>query len=212
MARASFFTVLKVSGDSTAFASPESMTSIGTDVYQIDDPDRRIWDRTITPDFYADGVLIDEADIENIDYLFGTVTFSTTQTEPITVDTSYIPLTEVAEATDHTFSLAGDVLDDTSYDKANANGGYRTRVYGLRDINISLTRFANVNEEFIDAWTDEEVLVLEHRPIADSNIIWRGWFIVENADKSGTIDDLENVDITLQLDGDVDSSFSMQFE
>lgn len=212
MARASFFTVLKISGESTQFDNPEDMEVLeGDTLFQIIDEDKEIWDRTVEPVFYEDGNEIDSGDIENINYLFGRVEFNVEKTGDITVMANYMPVSEVAEATDHTFSLVGEILDNSAYKRAKENDGFRTRIYGLRDVNVTLTRFYSADNHFIEAWENLDAFLLEHRPAPDTDAIWRGWFIAENADVSGGIDDIENIDITLQLDGDVDSSFSMEF-
>jgi len=212
MARASFFTVLKISGVSTQFATNEDMQNIENNLlFQIIDSDKEIWDRTIEPIFFEDGVQIDDEDIENINYLFGRVLFNVAKTGDITVMANYMPTSEVAEATDHTFSLVGEILDNTAYKRAKENNGFRTRIYGLRDVNVSLTRFYSANNHFIEAWENLDVFLLEHRPAPNVDAVWRGWFIAESADVSGGVDDIENIDITLQLDGDVNASFSMEF-
>lgn len=105
---------------------------------------------------------------------------------------------------DATLARAGEILDDTEFCE---NEGYRSRIYGLRDTNISLSGDYepddSAQQELFTAWEDREVVRIQYLPDGENGV--EGEYVVENIDQSGTIDDKETIDVTLQGTGAISS-------
>jgi hypothetical protein len=209
-ASASYTSSIKKSGISTAFTG-ETMSNTTGNSFRIDDVNKRIFDRDATFTFYEDAVAILESDIVKVDYLFGTVEFATAKTGVVTVDGSYMPVTDIAGAKDYTLNIGSTILDVTDLATTNSNGGYRTKKYGLLDASVSLTRFDDISQTFYNVLTNRETVVIEINP-ANSDQYIRGWFKLESEGLSGDINGLEEESLTFQLSAgnEVEKSFSIQ--
>jgi len=101
---------------------------------------------------------------------------------------------------DATLARAGEILDDTEFCE---NQGYRSRIYGLRDTNISLSGDYEpentAQQELFNAWENSEIVTIQYLPDGENGV--QGDYVVENIDQSGTIDDKETIDVTLQGTG-----------
>lgn len=205
-ASASYNSSIKKSGISTSFTG-ETMSNTTGNSFRIDDATKRIFDRSATFTFYEDAVAILESDIVKVDYLFGIVEFVTSKTGAITVDGSYMPVTDIAGAKDYTLNIGSTILDDTDF----STTGYRTKEYGLLDASVSLTRFDDVSQTFFDVLTNRETIVIEINPAGGSQYI-RGWFKLESDGLSGDVNGLEEESLTFQLSAgdEVEKSFSIQ--
>ena len=137
MATAAYNTTIKIPGTSTMF-SGEAMTLVSGTTYQITDPTKRVWDRSVTPTFYDGSSPIAAAGITSINYLFGKVTLASPPSGAVTVDGNYLPMVEATGIREHSFSLSADLLDKTTYEN---NEGYRRRMYALRDVSATLSGF-----------------------------------------------------------------------
>jgi hypothetical protein len=168
MATASYKTVVKVPGTSTMFAD-EDMTLVSATTYQIEDATKQVWDRAVKPTFYDDGTEIPESSILRVNYLFGKVTLASPPSGTVTVDGNYLPMVEATGVKEHSFSLGGDILDQTTYEN---NEGYRRRLSGLKDVSATLTGFdipwfwdtadcGKNTAEAIDVSTDPAVFDME---------------------------------------------------
>lgn len=125
----------------------------------------------------------------------------------IIVALRYFPLTTIAGTNSYSVDLGTEVLEDTSFDQTAANGGFRTRIYGLTDASVTLEQISKVDKRFQDKLKERARVFLEIAPGGGSERI-RGYFIIENANMSGEVSGLEMESITLQLDGEMDSVFS----
>lgn len=202
MSAAGYKAVVERVGSSTAFSDEAMSATSVTNQYQIDDATKRIWDRTVTPTFYEDSSEIPASDVDEIDYVFGKVTFATSKSGSISVDGNHLPRQAIVGANAYTLEHAGDTLDDTDYDAAQSNGAFRTRMYGLRDVTASIERFYKLDKHFDDAIKDQEVVVLSIRPGGSGNDYARGFFVMETNELTGEVSSLENQSLNLQLDGD----------
>lgn len=205
MGEAGYNTVIKRNGTSTSFTS-ESMTATSTtNQYQIDDATKQVWDRTIVPTFYEDGVAIDSSDIDNINYLFGKVTFATSKSGAITVDGSYYPQLTIACGREYTLDQSINLEDSTCYETAQSNNGYMTYNDTLWDVNASVTRLITDMTEyntFFDIWNNGETVVLEIQPGGGSNPTFRGYMVIETDNETGDVESLEEQEISFMLDDD----------
>jgi len=186
---------VKKSGASTGFTGETASNTTGN-TWVIDDTNKNLFDRSLAVNFYDNGVLIDSADIDSIDYLFGKVTFTGVKSGPITIDGSYIPLVDIASAKETTLNLTSAILDNTAIN----NTGYHSKTYGVHDVSVSVTRFYDYNEDFASILNARQPLVIDVTP--NPNKSYRGWFVMESNEISLDIDSLEDQSISFSLDGD----------
>lgn len=199
---------IKTSGTSTAFAT-EAMTNTVGDTWQIDDTAKRIFDRDASFTFYDNAIAIPAGDIQSIDYLNGTVTFTATKTGPITSDGNYIPVAQTLCVSEGSFTLTQDLQESQNIKTVNLDGGFKSRTPKLRDFSISTTSFNDLNKTFFDKLKAGETVVVEISlgSAPDTQIV-RAWCVIESVNTSGGVDDLENLEVSFQLEGDALSSVS----
>lgn len=105
-------------------------------------------------------------------------------------------------ATTASLNWAGDVLDDT--DMAT-NQGYRSRIYGLKDWNVSATsNWAPGQQGFdvlLDAWQNRTEVWVKYLPDGTDASGFKGKAVVETFSLSGDVGGLETVEISLQAAG-----------
>lgn len=98
-----------------------------------------------------------------------------------------------------TLNLAGDVLDDTDF----SSTGYRSRIIGLRDWNVSAPSYQDFSNTALgtvrSAWFNRTRLKVRYLP--DGSKGFEGEVQVESYNLSGDVGGLESVDISLQADG-----------
>ncbi len=215
---AGYLTTVKRGGTPTALAD-EPMTEIGgspNDTFQVTDTTRRILDRTVVPTFEDTGVSpqdIPVSDVLTIDYLFGIVTFVTGKIGPVVVKTgNFIPLQFIAGAHSYNLNQAGDVLDDTTFEKAEANNGKRTRILGIRDVSLSVDRWWEATTFFFDALNNRTPILIQVAPGINSGQagleVARGWYVPEAENHDGDVSSLESANTSFQIDGDAKASFN----
>lgn len=201
---------VKRSGTSTTFTDePASLVSGQT--YQIDDETKQVWDRTAPIVVNDNGNEVDPENIEHIDYLFGMVTFADdyTPTGGITISGKYLPMQNVAGANSYTLNQTVDVLDDTDFDHAKTTG-YRSRMAGLHDVSVTVSRWDNLSKDFFTAATAGQAVVVEIVPGLGTRK-FRAFMLVETANRSGDVAALESEEVSLILDGDgAGKAFSWQ--
>lgn len=219
MAVASYRTRIKKSGEPTAFSSAAFTATTVNNQYQITSTAFRAWDRTQSFTFRTSATTISttsSSGISDIDYLFGKVTFDSSQGSSLNGDGTYLPLTDVGGANTYTLSMGGDVLDDTAFNST----GWRSRTLGLRDVSLSISRWDDLNLRFVEGILDlstagssgeffagSTVVVMEVNPGGSSSVQARGFFRISANDNSGDVGSLESVDISLELDGSTEDAF-----
>ena len=223
MAKPAYLAQISTLGTPTQFTG-EPMTSLGGNAYQITDTTKRVWDRATPPTFKdGNGAVIQGkqfqfpiqtpltwGDAIQVDYLFGKATFPSAVVEPVTVDGKYMAQSSVLKAKSYNLDWASEILDATAYSKAQASGGYRSgKVYGLGDVSITLSRWHDADTRVRDALTGRSTLLLEIKPAASGGEVYRAWVVVESDQNSGDVGSIEEEQITLQLDGDAESAFSV---
>ena len=183
------------SGTSTSFTG-ESMTVVTGNTYQIDTDSKQVWNRLSTFTFYEDSVEISSSDISSIDYLFGKVTFSTSKTGSITVDGDYLPTALIAGGYEATMNRTNQLF--TSTDQSNA--GFETKETGIKDVNITVSRFDDLSGDFVTILNSGNPIVVEFAPV--STKVYRGWFILSGKDQTIDVNALIEDTLTFDLSGD----------
>lgn len=135
MAIASWDSRIVVTGDSTAFTGL-SLSQVSGQEYRVSASDAKaIWDPDTAPTIKDNGVAVDAADIESIDYLFGKVTFDAgyAVTGPVTADGSYLPRATVSTAFSFRVGRSRNLLDDTKF-----GDNAMKRAAGLKDVSVEI--------------------------------------------------------------------------
>ena len=93
-------------------------------------------------------------------------------------------------------NLTSDLLDDTDF----TTTGFRSRVVGLRDWNVSMTvRWDSANQpikDIRDAWLKRQKVSIRY--LVDGTNGWQGDGFVESFSLSGDVGGLEQVDVSIQ--------------
>jgi hypothetical protein len=211
MGVAGYLASIRISGTATSMTS-EAMSTNSTvaNTYQINSSVRQIWDRQTVPTFTEGSTgssrpAIPAAQVQSIDYLFGTVTFTVAQTTPIRVSGNYLPTSIVAGAHSYTLNQSQELLDDTDFQST----GLVSRIKGLKDINITLSRYDST-ATLVDLFTlvsNGNEAVVEIRPGGDTTNVFRSYTVVESDNHSGDAASIEGSDVTFQLDADDREAF-----
>jgi len=164
----------------------------------------RVWDRDAAFSFKHGSTAIPSSQVNNVDYLFGKVTFSVPKGSSAIVKASgkFLPTTAVAGAHGYNINISSELLDDTDF----LSTGYRSRTSGLKDVNVTVNRWDSASTEFFNLINTGGSAVVEIVP-SGSSIAARGFFIVESENRSGDVASLEAADITLQLDESTAAAF-----
>lgn len=203
MAVPAYKAILSKSGTSTAFTN-EGMTLVSGNVYRITNSALSVWDRNVTPTFTEDDGLggrqnIPASNIKWIDYLFGMVEFNAAVTPPVQVSGNYLPMQRIAEAKSFDIELTTTMLDTTELDNPN---DYRSFVYGIRNVSLSISKLYNVNDDFFSTLSNNQPIVVTIKPDPNDAQELRGWYVISGHSPSGDRDSLETLELNFQLDGE----------
>ncbi|KKL66942.1 hypothetical protein LCGC14_2139910, partial [marine sediment metagenome] len=192
---------IKQVGTPVAFTT-ESMTLLSGKEFEIDDATKNLWDRA-TAVVVFDNAIDHTADVLNIDYLFGRVTFKTAYsvTEPITVTGESFPLTQLGKGRSFTLTQTAAIVDTTDFATAQTNGGYRTVIPGLRTVGLELGGVYDVTEGLRALLRARSEVVIEINPDGNgaTGSQARGVFKPATEAQSGNVGDLEEETTTFSL-------------
>lgn len=123
------------SGTSTAMTA-EATTLVTGKTYRITNAAKRMLDPAVAVVVDDGGSPVSASDILSIDYLHGLVTFdpSYTVSGAVTFDANYLPLSQIADVYNASFSTSVMMLDDTVYEDTQVS-----RKAGLKDISGSFS-------------------------------------------------------------------------
>jgi hypothetical protein len=196
---AGYVTTIKKSGTTTAMTG-DAMSLVSGKTYSIDAAAKEVWDHTATFVIY-DGVTDVTAQVESINYLYGTVTFLSAYTVlgAVTVDGSYLPLAAYGKAQDFSLTQSAESVDTTDFDTAQGNGGYRTFVPGLRQVSLDLSGFYALSNGFKALLAAREECVIEISPDGAGASMCRGFFKPMTTGQSGDVGGNEQETVTFAL-------------
>jgi hypothetical protein len=197
-------------GSSTVMTT-EAMTLVSGKTYKITNAAKNVWNRAVTLNVFDNGVN-HNADVLNVDYLFGRVTFKAayTVTGPVTVTGAYFPMAQLGKGNSFTLTQTANMIDNTDFATAQANGGYRTHTAGLRTVEIELggTFDATVNSK--DDVNDRLELIVQIDPVGDGLSVARGFFRLLSAEQTGDVGALEEETLQLSLSVPVSGAFTIE--
>jgi len=208
---AGYMAKLKKIGSTTA-ATGSAMSLVSGKTYQVDQAARQIWDRSATTVIKVGGT-DQTAQVESIDYLFGRVTFkdSYTVSGAVTADHSYFPTTEIAKGRSYTLTQTANAIDTTDMPTAQANGGIRTFIYGLKTVELEIGGVFDATNAYADALQARDEVIVEINPDGNGESIARGFFRFTGDSQSGAVGDLEEETVTLALNVPDDSLMARPF-
>ncbi len=192
---------LKQVGSPVTFTA-EAMTLVSGKTYAIDEATKEIWDRSEpTMDILDTAASVDAADILNIDYLFGRVTFvaSYTPSGAITATGKSFPVSAVGCSNTYNLSMTADAIDDSCFSTAQANGGVRTFQAGLRSVSLELNGIFDATPNFKDVLLNRTEIIIEIDPAGDGSSIARGFFKLVTTGQSGAVGALEDEALNFEL-------------
>ena len=197
---AGYVATIKKSGTSTSMVA-ESMSLLSGKTYQIDTASRNLWDHSATFTFKDTGTAVNSADIANVNYLLGQVTFANTYTPAgaITVDGNYFPLASVGKANSFTLNQSANMKDETDFDIAQTNGGYKFFTAGLKTVNLTASGIYAAANGFQALLEGRSEFIIELNPDGTGKSIARGFFKLSDRSQSGNVGDVEAEDITFNL-------------
>ena len=192
---------IKKVGTPVSFTA-ESMTLISGKTYQIDDSTKEIWDRSeVTMDILDTAASVAAADILNIDYLFGRVTFVASYTPggAITATGKSFPVAAIGKANTYSMTMTAESIDETDFVIAQANSGTKIFKPGLRSVAVELGGIFDADENAkIDLRARTEVII-EVDPAGDGSSIARGFFKLATTGQSGSVGALEEETLNFAL-------------
>ncbi len=192
---------LKKVGTPVAFTA-EAMTLVSGKTYAIDNASKEIWDRSeVTMDILDTAASVAAADILNIDYLFGRVTFvaSYTPSGAITATGKSFPVAAAGKANTYNLTMTADAIDETDFTTAQANSGTRIFKPGLRTVALELGGIFDATEAFAADLLARAEIIIEIDPAGDGSSIARGFFKLLTTGQSGAVGALEEESVNFEL-------------
>jgi hypothetical protein len=210
---AGYLAKIMKSGSSTA-TTAEAMTLVSGKTFQLNSAAHRVLDRAVMPTFTDNGVAVPGGDILSIDYLNGTVTFTSghTVTGPIIMATgSYLPMTQVGRANGFTLTQTANAIDDTDFETAQGNDGKQVFIPGLRTVALSLKGIHSAANAFGDLLDARQEMIIEIDPAGNGKSFARGWFRAMGTGQSGDVGEQEEENINFSLAVPDDEDIALAF-
>ena len=187
-------------GTPTAMTN-EACSNVSGLIYQITSTTKRVIDRSASVTVKDNGSAVNVANIEYIDYLFGKVKFITgyTVAGSITITGTYLPMTSIGTAKSFTLTQTANTIETTDFATAQANGGYRTYLPGLKTVTLDLSGFYSASNSFDDYLANRTELVIEVNPDGSGASLCRGFYKPGTRSQSGDVGALEDESMTFNL-------------
>ncbi len=199
---------IKKAGATTAMVD-EPMSLVSGKTYKVTNVAKNVFDRAVALVFEDNGVVVDDADIESVDYLYGRVTFTSgyTVTGPITVASgSYLPLAVIGKFQELSLTQTAEANDDSYYQAVQANDGYRIHNYGLKTVSAEASGIFDSTGDFSNLLKSRGELILEIRPAGNDLTIARGFFRAMSNNASGDVGATEQQSINFSLNVPYDAA------
>jgi len=186
-------------GTPVAFTT-EAMELVTGKTFKITDAALNVWDRA-TPVVVFDNAIDHTADVLNIDYLFGRVTFKTAYsvTTPVTATGENFPMVQLGKGRSFTLTQTAAIVDNTDFAKAQTGSGYRSVEPGLRTVALELGGVYDVTEGLRALLQARSEVIIEVNPDGASKSVARGFFKPATEGQSGNVGDLEEESTTFTL-------------
>ncbi len=199
MSKAGFRCSIKRGGVPTTTVS-EAFTNVTGNVYQITSDAKRLLDPTASWHLSDGAGTISYASVATIDFMFGEVVVPGVS-GTLRFTGTYIPLgsdasTVVGEAYSHTLTESSTLNDKTSY---SATTGFRKRIYGLADAQVSFDLFLNATDfpRLATLHSNAQLCYLE---IASGySPVFRGIGLIDSLERTADVDGIVEASVSWQL-------------
>src|SRR5262245_41026059 len=158
-----------------------------------------------------DGAVDQTANVLNINFLTGEVTFKAAYTPSgaITVTGAYVPLTDIAGARTFTLTQTAVAIDNTDIPTARTNTGYRTfQPDGLKTVSLEIGGVFKTSNAFAAALAARSTVYVSINPDNSDLTIAKGSFKFTGRTQSGDVGALEEETITFRLNVPQDPTYS----
>lgn len=196
---AGYQVVIKQTGDPITMTD-EACTLVSGKTYQITAATKRLLD-------YATAVVVKvggvdhTADVLNINYMSGKVTFASayTVTGAVTVTGKYVPASQICAMNKFSLSQNADAVNNTDLCVAQANGGMNQFQMGLKKVSLELSGFYKSTSTFLTVIQARKPVILEINPDGGGATVARGFFLLSTDKESGKVGALEEEQVTAKL-------------
>ncbi len=197
---AGYVAEIKKQGTPTSMTD-EATTLVSGKTYQIDDVARRVIDRNSTIIIDDNSAPVAAANILNVDYLFGRVTFVSGYSVigSITITGDFMPLSAVGKANTYNLTMTAESIDESDFTTVQGNEGTRIFKPGLRTVALELGGIFDATESFKTDLTDRNELIIDVDPAGDGSTLARGFFKIATASQAGAVGALEEETINFVL-------------
>lgn len=193
---------LKKPGTSTPMTD-EPCALVSGKTYRVTNVAKRVLNRAVAV-VVEDNNVDHTADVLEIDYLFGKVTFKPTYTVTgaVSITGAYFPTISIGKATAYTLTQTADAIDTTDFGTAKTNGGYRTHTAGLRNVTLEFPAVFNVTDDWDGVLAGRTELIIEVNPDGlgeAGGSLCRGFYRLMTDRQAGNVGALEEETLMFQL-------------
>lgn len=194
--------IFKSATSGTAFTG-EAFTLVSGKTYRITDTTKNMWNRAGTFVINDDGSPVSASNIENIDYLFGQVTFTSgySVVGAITADGSYLAKSLVAKGRSFTLTMSMEPIQTSDFETAQANNGHHTYIAGLKTVELEVGSVYDVSNGWRAALNARSEYIIEIAPVGTGGTesLARGFFRITQQNQQGDVGALEEETINFAL-------------
>lgn len=196
---AGYVAIVKQGGTPTTMTA-EAMSLVSGKTYQITAGAKRVISYADALTVY-DNAVDHTADVDNIDYLTGKVTFKSayTPTTPITITGKYMPMATIARARGFNLTQNANMIDDTDFETAAANSGQMVYKAGLKTINLELQGIYALSNGWRAALLARSLIYVEISLDAAGATKFVGFFKPQQRQQQGNVGEREDENVTLNL-------------
>ncbi len=197
---AGYVATIKKTGTPTSMTD-EPMSLVSGKTYKTTATTKNVWSRLTTPTIKDNSVAVAGSNIQEIDYLFGRVTFVAgySPTGPITVTGNYLPMTALGKSNGFTLTQTANAIQTSDFETVQGNDGHHTYRYGLKTVSIDLQGIHDAVAGLRALLVARTELVIEINPDGSSKSVARGFFKPMNNSQSGDVGDLETETTSFNL-------------
>lgn len=210
---AGYVAVIKKSGTPTAMTN-EAMSLVSGKTYKTTAATKNVWSRLTVPTIKDNAVTVAANNIQEIDYLFGRVTFVSgyTPTGPITATGNYLPMTTLGKSNGFTLTQTANAIQTSDFSTVQGNSGHHTFSYGLKTVSIDLQGIYDSTADLKGLLIARSELIVEINPDGSSASVARGFFKPMSNNQSGDVGDLETETTTFNLSVPDQADVSVPFK
>ena len=199
---AGYNSIVRRNGTTATTFTGETLAQVdSSQTYRISDSTKAVWNWNATTTIYDGASPVADADIEEINYLFGEVTFVAgyTVTGAVTADGEFYTMSTYGRANNFSLTQTAETTDTTSFEDAQANGGFNEFRATLLTADLELSGFyRSSNDNFGDLSARNE-FIIELDVAGDGTSIARGIYKVGSGSQSGDVGGDEESTLSLTL-------------